>query len=203
MLSVHDVSKRLGVSERRVRAMIASGRLPATRVGRSWVVDAASLARVDGFRPSGRPLGTLTAWDELLDHGPPPPFDVGMARSRYRRRAEIRRVDSPQAEAAVADDVVASGGWTAAMRHDASIDEDPSAAFVVYVSATEVDAWQERHWLVPSDAGPIVVEVIPQTVAERFGSEPGRIVPPRVAAVDLSEMGGVRRLEAARRLWNR
>jgi excisionase family DNA binding protein len=203
MLSVRAVSERLGVSERRVRAMIASGRLPATRVGRSWIIDAASLARVEGARPGGRPLGSSAAWRELLDDDAVPPFDAGVLRSRYRRRAEILRCDSPTVDEAVADEVVALGGWSAACRHDRLIDEDPTAPHVAYVNAAEVHAWRERHWLVPSETGPIIAAVVDPAAAELLASRRGRIVPARVAAVDLAEMGGVRRLEAARRLWDR
>jgi excisionase family DNA binding protein len=47
---------RLGVTPRRVRALIDDGRLPATRIGRDWLIDVADLARVADRKP-GWPAG--------------------------------------------------------------------------------------------------------------------------------------------------
>lgn len=54
MLTTNQAAARLGISPRRVRALITSGRLPATRVGRDWLIHPADLARVQNRRP-GRP----------------------------------------------------------------------------------------------------------------------------------------------------
>lgn len=56
MLSVSEAASRLGVSNARVRALIAAGVLQATKVGRAWAVAESSVEqRVhDGARP-GRP----------------------------------------------------------------------------------------------------------------------------------------------------
>lgn len=56
-LSVEQVAKVLGVSPRRVRALIHAGRIPATRIGvRTYAVaraDAEAFAKLP--RPVGRP----------------------------------------------------------------------------------------------------------------------------------------------------
>lgn len=47
---------RLGVSPRRVRALIKDGRLPAQRIGRDWLIEEGDLERVRE-RPTGYPKG--------------------------------------------------------------------------------------------------------------------------------------------------
>ena len=51
-----QVAKHLGVTPRRVRALIESGRLKARKIGRDYLIDSRSLA---AFRPlpPGRPTG--------------------------------------------------------------------------------------------------------------------------------------------------
>ena len=44
MISTRDAARLLGVSDRRVRAMIRSGKLPATKVGWGWIIDEKDLA---------------------------------------------------------------------------------------------------------------------------------------------------------------
>ena len=53
-LTTADVAERLGVSTRRVRALVAAGRLTAKRFGRDILIDSRS---VDSYtpRPTGRP----------------------------------------------------------------------------------------------------------------------------------------------------
>lgn len=46
LLNTRAAAERLGISPRRVAALITAGRLPAQKVGRDWVIDAADLALV-------------------------------------------------------------------------------------------------------------------------------------------------------------
>lgn len=56
MVSTSDAAKLLGVSPRRVRALIEAGDLKAQRVGRAWLVDEASVrSRANSVVASGRP----------------------------------------------------------------------------------------------------------------------------------------------------
>jgi excisionase family DNA binding protein len=89
VLSVSDAARGLGVSERRVRALIDAGRLPADRVGRSWVVDRGAVARfVQEGRREGRPLSHSNAWALLaLLSGQQPDWVRRDAVSRLRRIA--------------------------------------------------------------------------------------------------------------------
>lgn len=54
MISTKQAARILGVSPRRVRALITSGRLPAKMVGRDWLIEKPDLERVMVRKP-GRP----------------------------------------------------------------------------------------------------------------------------------------------------
>jgi excisionase family DNA binding protein len=55
LLSTSEAANQLGVSERRVRAMIAEGKIAAHRLGRDYAIEEASLASVTVYGKSGRP----------------------------------------------------------------------------------------------------------------------------------------------------
>jgi excisionase family DNA binding protein len=54
LLSTREAATRLGVTPRRVVALIRAGRLPALRVGHTWIIREADLELVKDRRP-GRP----------------------------------------------------------------------------------------------------------------------------------------------------
>lgn len=56
MITTREAATRLGVSLRRVQALVATGQLPATKMGRDWLIEEADLERV-GERPAGYPKG--------------------------------------------------------------------------------------------------------------------------------------------------
>lgn len=53
-LTTQDAAEKLGISTRRVIKLITDGRLPATRFGKSYMVNEADLKLV-AERPTGRP----------------------------------------------------------------------------------------------------------------------------------------------------
>jgi excisionase family DNA binding protein len=55
MITTKQASNILGISERRVRQLIKSNKLQATRVGRDWVISESSLAEVKVYGHAGRP----------------------------------------------------------------------------------------------------------------------------------------------------
>lgn len=58
MLTVPEVARILGLDRSKVRRFCAAGRLPATKVGRDWLIkksDALRFAKKP--RKSGRPVG--------------------------------------------------------------------------------------------------------------------------------------------------
>ena len=203
MISVHDAAERLGVSDRRVRAMIDSGRLRAQRLGRAWMIEPSALGGVDGERSAGRPLNPDSAWAELLGGRQISGANAALLRSRYRGRSERHELDGPDIEASLNDPGVRRGGWVAAQSFDELLDDDRSQLNVVYVGASSYDAWRDRHWLVPSPSPRILAHVVGDDTARALSSQPGRLVPARAAAVDIAELGGARPIEAALRIWNR
>jgi excisionase family DNA binding protein len=54
LLTVADTARLLNLSESGVKKMIAEGRLPAQKVGRDWVIEAAALPAAI-LLPRGRP----------------------------------------------------------------------------------------------------------------------------------------------------
>lgn len=54
MITTTQAARKLGVSERRVRALIKGGRIKANRFGRVWAILEESLEAVK-YRKSGRP----------------------------------------------------------------------------------------------------------------------------------------------------
>lgn len=58
-VGVAEVAERLGVSERRVRQLLVSGRLPARQVSGRWLIDEAAIPR---SRRLSRPMSPRVAW---------------------------------------------------------------------------------------------------------------------------------------------
>ena len=85
-MSVDQAAHALGVSPRRVRALIGSKRVPAVRVGRNWALDR-SLLR-SHRRRGGRPINANNAWALLaMLNGSDAPWADVFSRSRLKRRA--------------------------------------------------------------------------------------------------------------------
>jgi excisionase family DNA binding protein len=83
MRSVAEVASELGVSSERVRQLIASGALPAVRVGDRWVIDDGMPLR----RREGRPWSEAAAWGLLwVAVGRPAPWLSVKQRQRVRLR---------------------------------------------------------------------------------------------------------------------
>jgi excisionase family DNA binding protein len=82
MRSVAEVASELEVSPERVRQLIASGALPAVRVGGRWVIEEEVVRR-----PDGRPWSEAAAWCVLLlALGRPASWCSVKQRQRARRR---------------------------------------------------------------------------------------------------------------------
>ena len=62
-VSVQEAAQRLTVSRERVRALAASGRIPARKLGRDWAIDIDRVGPRDfGERGRGRPLSARSSW---------------------------------------------------------------------------------------------------------------------------------------------
>jgi excisionase family DNA binding protein len=60
LLSVAEAADKLGVHRTRINQLIDSGDLPATRIGRSYVIREADLAKVKDRPSPGRPSKKTT-----------------------------------------------------------------------------------------------------------------------------------------------
>jgi excisionase family DNA binding protein len=88
---VGEAAHRLGISEQRVRAMIASGRLPAEKLGGVWWIPQRALARDRYAAPSpGRPFSAAHAWAVLLLASGENDLAWISRQSRWRIRSALR-----------------------------------------------------------------------------------------------------------------
>ena len=96
VLGVAEAARRLGVTPRRVRQMISSGRLAACRVGRVWAINEHDL-KVAVRRPAHRPWKPASAWAVLAAAEGSLPSSL----QAYERHRALKRL-----EAGLADIVV-------------------------------------------------------------------------------------------------
>lgn len=54
ILTTKQAAKTLGINDSRVRQLILSGRLPAQKIGRDWIIQEKDLKKVSDRKP-GRP----------------------------------------------------------------------------------------------------------------------------------------------------
>lgn len=198
-LSVRDAAEALGVTDRRVRQLIADGRIRARRVGHGWLVDGSSLP---SRRHRGRPLSPTSA-DQLVHGGPV--ARPGRVRDRIDRlrsdpeperllaswlAARARRLEFTTREplGVLADQRVVPGGVS-----------DPRAGISAgefaegYVTAGELEAVRRSHLLRPATG-------VPDVVLHVAGELPGRPLPVMYLVADLAEHDGPRELARAREL---
>ncbi|GAA0634469.1 hypothetical protein GCM10009547_43130 [Sporichthya brevicatena] len=209
-VSVSEAAARLGVSERRVRERIAAGDLPARRIGRAWLVDAAHLGRAPRV---GRPMSRRVAWAflDLLDGGAgdgvsqpeqsrlrkkralllEAPDPAALLRSWLPARAEVRRYSVAAADLpALRDDARIALSGVSDMR------SGMAAAGVVegYVGAGEVDDLVEDFLLSERGEPNVILHVVEE---DRAVAAP---VPLAVLLADLSDHNGPRERAAVERL---
>lgn len=200
-VSVREAADALGVSDRRVRQLIAAGRVRARRVGTQWLVDGASLP----IAPRrSRPLSPTEAWLLLAADQAP-----GGRPGRWRDRRDRLRAD-PSPATLLASWAAARGDRLLfAAREPGGVLEDPavvrsglsdprsgiSAADLAegYVRRDDLDAVRRRHLLRPATGRPDVVLHVVAVL-------PADPVPPLVLAADLAEHDGPRELARASEL---
>lgn len=101
LISVREAAERLDVVPQRVRAMITDGRLPAQRVGRQYVLDAAVVDRFSREqRMPGRPLNSANAW-ALLAVLAGLPEERALSDRPMRSRKRVKSLLGEGAEAVV------------------------------------------------------------------------------------------------------
>jgi len=212
-LSVAQAAAALGVSPQRVRALIASGGLPARRIGGRWLVDGRAVERrARGERLPARPFSSRNAWALLAIAAGAKPSGIdpaaasrlrhrlserglaGMAPLLVRRARRLALRVHPGARARLLDDpaLVRSGAAAAADLQLGLIAPDAAEG---YVAAGDLDGLVVRHALRPSAEPNVVLRVVDGL----WPFSPGtRVVPLPVAALDLLEDEDARAQAAGR-----
>lgn len=217
-MSGPEVAKQLGISERRVRAMIAEGSLPAQRMMGRWVIPANAVASFRA-KSAGRPMAEQSAWSVLRrlagDPDPMPPrlrhrLDglAGDAAPAQRLRSWVGNRGEPihlwafkPALDGLQDDdrVVLSG--------DRVVDDlEPSGQLCLYANIADIDNVIADHGLrrVNGDRLPNAViwavsdvDAIPRNPVDRHAAAEV------VAAIDLLDEGDPRAVTIAGRIIER
>ena len=203
VVSVVDAAEYLEVSPRRVRRMLADGRLAGRQIGREWAIERRALENLRRHRgPVGRPWRASSAWAVLAiangDGSDLSPVDRSRARRRFAEhglvglvarlgaRAEMRRFyghPSVLAPLAAEPDVVRSG-VSAAANHGADI--VASDFLEAYVPAARIAVLISQYGLDPDAERPNVVLRVVDEAVWPFAPEMD-MAPQSVVAVDLLE----------------
>ena len=206
-ISTSEAAIAAGVTEQRVRAMIASGALEARRVGGRWVIESRD---IDASRRNGRPMTTRNAWC-LLALASGDEVEGVRAEERYRLRKRLARLRDVEDKALVvrswlarradrseyeASDAAAVERDERAMRSglsDARSGLTRSNEAEVYVLANHARAFERDHALfrVQRGMGNIVVHVVADDLASMM--RPSALL----TAADLSERSDERSLSRA------
>jgi excisionase family DNA binding protein len=226
VLTTDEAAKRLGVSSRRVRALIEQGDLEATRVGRSHLVQAESLARLSINRASGRSLSARTSWVALLSDLGSGDFDeqassAGMSRSERvrvlairqrrvedwswlaRRRATTKRyaIRDAYLTRLLADRRVVRSGLSAIREHDVDLTVHTGSA-EVYVDQKLASDLPNDYLLRADALGAVIVHAVDtDALLGRFGVS--AVMTAATVGVDLAESDDMRTRRAGYELLGR
>lgn len=222
-VGVREAAERIGVSQRRVRAMIAAGQLDAEKAQGRWLIEQGSLDRVaDISRRAGPPWSPVLAWAYLLYRDGDPHALDGLSRvSRHRvaRRAgaslgldelaalAARRAESWRCRAhpSVIDELLEAGtvsGLSAAGALGVGVGVRPGEHADVYLPKSLAQQLVDELALSPARGAD--VNAIVRSVPESAWRLDYRDVAPLLAvALDMAEHADVRSREAAARLADR
>jgi excisionase family DNA binding protein len=220
-LSAAEAAQRLKISERRVRALLEEGRIPAQRVSGRWVIDESDVSRYRPGAPAGRPLSERSAWQlirharNIAVHGIDDPDLSPVERHRLHRRLQ-RLLESPDplilassllSKRAEKVELSSSPADIVEMREDPRIRLSgvshhesgllSNSEVEAYVSRKNFEALIRDWYLVRPRVGEranVVLHVVEDLPAE---------LPPLAIAADLAERPGAREQEAARKILRR
>lgn len=219
-VALREAAERIGVSQRRARAMIAAGQLEAEKVGGRWVVDPESLDRVAAARRrDGPPWSPLLAWTYLLYRDGDPHALDGLSRvSRHRVR---QRAGAPlaldelavlaarrakpwrcHAHPSVVDELREAGvasGLSAAEALGVGLGVRSGEHADVYLPSSRAQGLVDELALSPARGTQVnaIVRAVPE---QSWRLDHRRIAPVLAVALDLAEHGDPRSREAAERL---
>lgn len=220
MLSTADAAGMLGVSQRRVRSLVAQGDLAGIRVGGSLLVDPMSLARRQAVTAgTSRALSPRMSWACLLtDLGTRDvravaatfglsATEVGrLKRSRERpvddwswvaRRRAVPSLFTVRAgylhEVTTASSVARSGVSALDMFPDVDLTSSTASA-EVYTTAATVESLGHEYEMRPAAGGNVIVHVVADDMWTRLSRHlaVARVMGATTVAVDLLESVDVR-----------
>jgi hypothetical protein len=186
LLPLAKAADLLGLSVERVRQLVVAGQLPGQRVAKVWVVPReAVIARRHSPGASGRPLGPVHAWQELLAG------NIDRQRpGRYQRRAHLVRCDMSRADSDALPELVGAlvGGVRAAIELGEQLAPDESVD--LYLSAASFHGLESQVAFIPNAAGRVALRVIDDAAWRLLPA--GAVAPPAAVALDLLESGDPR-----------
>ncbi|MDQ0727879.1 helix-turn-helix domain-containing protein [Microbacterium sp. W4I20] len=213
-LSVPQTAEQLGVSQQRVRAMIAAGQIDAERVAGRWFVEAASLSM--GRRRPGQPYSSRIAWALIgVAEGEQPSLLSQSERSRVRSRWR-KLIEDPHAVASLPTLLSRRGrrmrlsapeplGLLDDPRFVRSGRSDTRSGVAVrgyaegYLSERDLSAFEVEHFLVPAEG---LENVLLRVVPERVSAPMVNSTAPWLAVTaDLAD-AGARERQQAQALWD-
>ena len=218
LLAPADAATQLGVSVRRVYHLIASGRLPAERIGRRLLIERAAVDAWDNVRsPGGQPFSPQRAWGLLLlADGEPAPWLDPVSRSKLRAvlrdrslrelRSRLGRRSERNALRAHPSDLRRLADEPGVMRSGVSAAREigmeliASEVLDAYVSERRFDRLVRRYRLRPSRDPNVILRRLPDL---DFGWESRTVAPAAAVAIDLAEDPDPRSQEAAEQALRR
>jgi excisionase family DNA binding protein len=216
-ISVTKAATLLGVNTARVRALVASGKLAATKIGGHWLVDADSVARrIERGPVTGRSFSAAKAWGLLMvAAGLRPPWlgveDLSRVRRALReqgllalwprlgRRAvpHLLRAHPSDLERISSDGLVCTGAG-AAHHHD--LDLVAPGELEGYLLEKGFAPLVKRYALEPSDRPNLILRVVAGVWPFEFADT---VAPAPVVGVDLIESDDPRSRRAGEELLRR
>jgi len=217
-MTTATAAERLGVSQRQVQRLIASGGLPAARTaGDAWVVDAVVLNALTRTRPArGRPWSPAVAWAALwqlsglqhdwLDRRSASRLSQRLVELRVdgllhacRRRAIVHRYRVSESFLPMrADSLIRTGA--SAMRADSFGMSPDRSRFDGYCADDALDDLVRRFHLLENPSGNATIRVAARLEGELAGRHE---MPLAVVAADLAGSIEARERTAGRRLLER
>lgn len=200
VLNVRQAANLLDVSEMQIGRLIRQGDLQASRFGRSWALEAASVHQYNHLRPHrGRPLSAPAAWEQLRHARPANLDQAKQVAAESRRRAgrhRLRVIPGLLAEA-IADPAVVQGGADAALHHGASVSSPD--VHVIYLAASHIQAFvADHHAGAAEDDANLIVRDVPDDLWSAVAAD--RYVSLPVAIADLLDLGDLRSAAEALRV---
>ena len=201
IFSVAQAAVRLGVNHERVRHIIAAGLLEARKLGGQWLVDGASLERLEKReRPRGRPYSVRRAWGLLmLADGRDPEWLSASERSllrgrlrefsfkemlpRFFGRADVHRLRAhPGDLERIANEPGLVRSGISAVEHY-SLDLVSREELDVYISAKKLAKMEKKYFLQSSENSNVVI----RSIVDFWPFDDGeRTAPLSVVGIDLA-----------------